>query len=1146
MKTNSNIPLATLRSLTNLTSAALAAVVLLALPVAGFAQETTAGIRGTVSAPDGSPVVNASIRVTDTRTSASRMTSTSSSGSFTMGGLRVGGPYVVTISSANYTDTRVTDVYMELGETLAFDVALSAEALEEIIVTAEALQAVQVAVGPSSTFNLDDLQNLPAINRDIRDVIRIDPRVYIDQGFVDSVQCLGANPRFNSLTVDGIRMNDNFGLNSNGFPTQRQPFPFDAIQNVAIELAPFDVQYGGFTACNINAVTKSGGNEFSGSVFFDYTDDSYIGDKLQGDPVPPGDFDEKRYGFSIGGPIVQDKLFFFAAYEKAETASTFDRCGADAVCGRPVLGVSQAQIDRIADISRTLYNYDPGDPISTSPVEDEKYLLKLDWQINDSHRAAATYSYNDGFSLARPDSDDDEFEFSKHFYEQGAELNAYTGQLYSDWTDNFSTEFRIGYSELDNRQISTSEPFGEVRIETYHDVDCVADPACVLGDPATGYSPDRANVFLGRDDSRQANDLDYDTTNLKLAGTYTYGDHVISGGYEFESVDIFNLFLQHTVGEYRFDEENTDILGNTVGCSSITDPDGCIDQFEAFSPDDIYIGNANTLNPSDAAALFEYTVHTLYVQDEFTIAVSNLTLVAGLRYDWYDSSDLPSENADFIARTGFSNSQNFDGESLIQPRFGFTWDATDTLSLRGGFGLFSGGNPNVWLGNNYQNDGFTQVQAREGDEADPANPVNLDELNREPNRSLLTVPLGVDGNGVPLFDPPTNTLNFITGGANTGVNAVDPNFDPPSNWKFSLGGTWVFDLPGIWGQGYTLNGDVIYTQAEDSAIIVDDTLVQIGAAPDGRPIYYPTDKSVAGCEADPLSNPAGCSRLFNADYILTNVVGDDAEQLSFSVSLSKAYDFGFEWTLGYAYTESDEVSPMTSSTAGSNFFNIAVADPNNPGLRPSNYEIPHRVILNLAYKKAFFGDYDTRINVYGSWNQGRPFSYTFRDQTMFIQGPFFNPDDDRSLLYMPSGPSDPNVVFDPGFDTDAFFAFAAGRDLTAFGGGIVPRNAFHSSYWTKFDLRISQQLPGFGESHRTQAYLVIENFGNLLNDDWGTLHERGFPRTNDIVEASIDDGGTPTDFTDDVYVFETFNEGGQGRVSSASLWAIRIGFNYSF
>ncbi|MCH8945135.1 MAG: TonB-dependent receptor plug domain-containing protein, partial [Proteobacteria bacterium] len=159
-------------------------------------------------------------------------------------------------------------VYLTLGVAFEFSVALGAATIDEIVVTASATETVQIAVGPSSSFNFDDLQNLPSVNRDIRDIIRVDPRIYIDEPFAGGVQCVGANPRFNSLTVDGIRMNDNFGLNSNGFPTQRQPFPFDAIQNVSIELAPYDVQYGGFTACNVNAVTRSGTNEFHGRAWF--------------------------------------------------------------------------------------------------------------------------------------------------------------------------------------------------------------------------------------------------------------------------------------------------------------------------------------------------------------------------------------------------------------------------------------------------------------------------------------------------------------------------------------------------------------------------------------------------------------------------------------------------------------------------------------------------------------------------------------------------------------------------------------------------------------------------------------------------------------------------------------------------------------
>ena len=1102
------------------------AAMMLAIPLTGGAQQTTTGIRGTVTGPDGSPAAGAVVRVTDTRTGSSRGATTNDSGTFAVSGLGAGGPYQISVSSDEFKDALITDVFANLGATATFNIVLeeAAGAVDEIIVTESSLVAgVVLAIGPSASFSLHDLETAPTINRDLKDVIRIDPRIYIDEAFVDGVQCLGANPRFNSLTVDGVKMNDNFGLNSNGFPGQRMPFPYDAIQNVSVEFAPFDVQYGGFTACNINAVTKSGTNEFHGSGFYDYTSDSFLGDELEGSPVPSADFDEERYGFSVGGPIIKDKLFFFASYAKAETADTFDRCAGDATCGRPVLGASQAQIDRIETIATTLYNYDPGAPIGSAPAEDEKYLLKLDWNINDDHRASITYNYNDSFNLTRADGDDNEFEFSNHLYERGAILNAYSAQWFADWSDVFSTEVRVGYSDLDNRQLTRGGVgFAEARIETY-------------------FNGVRANVYLGGDDSRQSNKLRYDTNTLKLAGTYTLGDHVIYGGYEREELSIFNLFLQHSVGEYRFDEM----------CNS-ANPSGCIDAFEDFSPDDIYYGNAaGTLNPGDVAGNFSYIVHTAYIQDEITFSNVDLTIVAGLRYDWYESDDLPVENPNFIARTGFTNSKSFDDEGLLQPRFGFSWDVNDSLSLRGGFGLYQGGNPNVWLTNNYQNDGFSAVQVRESN-FDTTIPdgmggfLALRDING-PLFNLTDIPLGLDGTGSPLYDTPQVMQQGVaTGTANSSVNAVAPGFELPANWKFSIGATYNFDLPGRWGTDYVLSGDVLITRGDNSANIIDDTFVQISTAPDGRPIYWPTDKQPPGCAADPTANPFGCDRLFTGDFILSNVAGDDVEQTSLSLSLSKAHDWGLSWTVGYAYTESKDVNPMTSSVAFSNWINTTNSDPNNPGLATSNYEIPHRFIIRLGYEKAFFGDYDTRFSLYGSRNQGRPFSYTFFEQEMFVQGSFANPDDDRSLLYMPAGPSDPLVTFDPGFDQAAFFAFAAQAGIPEC-GCILPRNGFNSNWWSKVDVKISQDIPGFSSEHRVQGYFIIENFLNFLNDDWGVFYERGFPRNADIVDASlVDTAGTPGDFSDDQYLFEEFFPETQRRVTSPSLWAARLGLTYRF
>ena len=1137
MKHNSRLYGSALAALKQTSVALFATVMLLSVPVAGNAQETTSAIKGSISAPDGGPAAGVSVRITDTRTGRVNTATTTSSGRFTVSALNVGGPYTISLVSPNYAGQSITDVMVGLGETFEFNVTLTAESIEEIVVTAAVVQSAQVAIGPSTTFDFDDLQNLPSINRDINDIVRIDPRIYIDEGFENAVQCAGANPRFNSLTVDGVKKNDNFGLNSNGYPTQRMPFPFDAIQNVSLELSPYDVQYGGFTACNINAVTRSGTNEFKGRGWYTFGDSDLQGDSLEGDTITVGDYEETRWGVSVGGPIVKDKLFFFAAYEKTDGADIFDRCAADESCGRPVEGVTRAQLNRIEQIARDVYSYDPGPFLTSAPNEDEKILVRFDWNINDKHNAVLTYNFNDGFNITESDDDDDEYEFSNHNYERGAELNAYSGQLFSDWSDNFSTELRVGYSTLDNRQDTVTnlsplpgeEAFGEVRIETYADAD---------GDG--NFS--QAQVYLGGDDSRQANVLNYDTTNLKLGADWTRGDHTISAGYEFEEYDIYNLFIQHNIGEYRFDEENTNFDGDTVGCSRSGNPDGCIDQFENLSPDDIYYGNAPSLDPLDGAPSFAYATNTLYLQDEFTLAQADVTIVAGVRYDWYASDDIPRENSNFTERTGFTNAKNFDGESLVQPRLGFNWNVSDDLSIRGGVGLYSGGNPNVWLSNNYSNDGFSVIQSRESN----AGPL-VQNLNKDPLNGLGTIPLGVDGNGRPIYNAPQAQINYVQGSAgNSGVNGIAPNFKIPSAWKYSLGSTWLFDA-GRLGEGYTLNGDVVFSRSQDSAFIRDDTFVQISEAPDGRPVYFQVDKSVPGCTTDPLGNVGGCRRQFTSDFILDNVAGNDAESLSLSATLSKEHDWGLSWTFGYAYTNAEDVNPMTSSVAFSNWVQVAVDDSNDPGLARSNYEIPHRFILRLGYEHEFFGDNTTRITLFGQHNQGRPYSFTFDDQEMFISQGFFFGSDDRHLLYMPSGPSDPKVSFDPLFDQAAFFAYAEANDLTGYGGQIVPRNSARSDWWTKFDLRVSQELPGFGKEHKANIYFTIKNVGNLLNDKWGVLYERGFPRTAAIVEASyLDVNGTPNDYSDDLYSFDAFIPQGQSRVTRPSLWALRVGFNYNF
>ncbi len=1094
----------------------LLAATLLATPNAVLAQETTSGIRGTITQPDGSPAASANVKITDTRTGSTRTTTTSASGQFVASGLRVGGPYTVQVEAAGSAPQAITDINLALGETYDFEVALAPEATETVMVTADAVRAAQVAVGPSSTFNLEELQDAPAVNRALTDVISIDPRIYINEAFEDSVQCAGASPRFNALTVDGVRLSDGFGLNNNGYPTERMPFPYDAIDQVSVELAPFDVMYGGFTACNINAVTKSGSNYFTGEAFYDFNDDSLTGDKLEGTTINTGTFEEKRYGLAIGGPILKDRLFFFAAYEKFEGVNLYERGPADVASGTPVLGVTQAQLDRIAQIARDVYGYEPGSFPTSLPTDDEKYIVKIDWNIAENHRAAYTYSFNDGFNNAQADNTPTEIEFSNHFYERGAELKSHVAQMFSTWTDNFSTELRVAFQDLDNRQIPLAgTDFGEVQIRTFNDPDGVG-----------GISPQQATVYIGADDSRHANDLAYETSKYKLAASYTAGDHVLTAGVEREELEIFNMFIQEAEGEYRFDSASFCTAANPLTFS------GCIDAFERGEPSRITYENAAGTNvPTDAAAQFGYEVNTAYFQDEFPLGP--LQVVAGLRYDWYTSSDTPTFNARFLARNGFSNQETLDGRELLQPRLGLTWDLTDDLSFRGGVGLYSGGNPNVWMANNYQVDGITQIEFQE---------TRLDDQNAGDPGTLFTIPF--NGNGNPIFDIPQGLFDQVANStlttANGGVNGLDPDFAIPSELKFAFGLTYDFDA-GFMGDGYRLMFDYLHTEKKDSAIIVDNTLEQIGLLPDGRPRYQSIDRSDPDCltiPPGPPGNGAGqcTSRSFAQDFILTNVVGDDGKSDVYSLAISKKHDFGLDWTLAYAYTESSEISPMTSSVAFSNYSLFAVNDPNDPGDARSNYEIKNRFTLNLNYKRAFFGDNETKITLYGRVNEGRAYSPTFN-----LGGNIFGDTiDGRHLLYIPSGPGDPAVVFGPTFDQAAFFSFLERSGLDQYAGGIAPRNSLDSSWWHKFDLRISQDLPSFIEGNKFSAFVMVENLGNLINDEWGVFYEQPFPHTQQLVNAALINNNTQ-------YQYNTFfSPSPQGRVANASLWKIRLGINYSF
>ena len=979
----------------------------LVTPVAQ-AQEITAEVRGVVVDTSGAPLEGATVAVTSRATGISKTVEAGANGSYSVRGLPAGVAYDVEVKATGLQKSMTQNVTLAVGQSAVLNYNLSS--VEEVVVTGSQVVLAETAIGPNAIFDLASLQESPAINRDIKDVIAQDPRMFVDVTFNDAVQCNGANPRFNSLTVDGIRLQDGFGLNSNGYPTQRMPFSYDALSNVAVELAPMSVVYGGFSACNINAVTKQGANDMFGSAFYEYASDQFRGDKLEGDSIAQQAYTESKAGFELGGSLIEDELFFYVNYEKYDGADINSRGALGSGAVNEVL-VTQAELDRIAQIARDVYQYEPGTSVAEAfDFEDEKYLAKIDWYATDTQRLSMTYMYNDSFNFSPSDGAPNEFEFSRHFYKRGAELTSYVLNLYSSWTDNFETEIRYSFSDVDFLQQAVSgNDFAEFRIEL-SDVD----------------------VYLGQDDSRQANSLNWEIEQFVARGYYSLEDHRITVGYERDTNDMYNLFYQHVDTEVRFDG---------------------IDNFEAGIADRIYYGNAFSGNELETAAEWGYAINTFYIEDEWQVN-SDLSVSYGLRYDYYETSDKPALNSDFLQDYGYPNTANVDGMDLLMPRLGFTYDLSDSMQLSGGIGLFSGGNPNVWYSNVYSNTNTSAVQT--SDRGD------IDLFALEYTLCESGVPVCGPGWGVPTYLQETVASGS---GSNFEIVLMDPNFDTPSDWKYALSLSWETDA------GYLIVADAQVTRGKDTAIYKHGDLEQVGVTEDGYPDY------------DSVRMPS---------FVLTNSsVGNESESLA--VSVFKEFENGLSMRAGYAYTDARDVNPMTSSVAYSNYTNRAFFDPEEEVLSRSNYSMTHRFTSVLNYSTEIIGNYSTRFSLFAQANSGYPYSLTLSTGGGTI----------GAYGYTPYLGFKENVLVEPG-----------------------TRNDKEGDSWTKADLKITQELPAFASDHRAQAWFVIDNVTNLLNDEWGVLYKVSFPYG--VTQDQID------------------NNQYQSRNGGVSLWEMKIGVKYNF
>ena len=698
-----------------------------------FANSTTSDIKGSVVDGNGDGLSGAEVTVTYEATDITKTLVADANGNFYAANLKPGGPY--TVSSGR---SSVSDVFLSIGKTTNISLTVaSGGSVEDLIVTASRLNTVETTSGPSYVFTSADLNNTAAYDRDIKEVLAQHPSIYINGADNKAMQCAGNNPRFNGLTVDGIALNDTFGLNSNGYPAERMPFSYDAIDQVAVEFAPYDVQYGGFSACVINAVTKSGTSEISGSFFYEMTNDSLTGDEAGGSSITIPEYDEAKYGFTVGGPILKDSLingemFFFVAYEQYDDQDLGEYGYVGSGMPTELSWFTKADYDRIVAIANDVYGFDPGGLPSALDSESEKLLAKIDYYFSDNTRAVFTYNSSDGFTNQPSDASPTEFEFANHFYKRGNDSESIMLQVFST-IGNVNTQFKYGTTELKNTQVGLGGSFGDFQI--------------------SGVNGGKV-YFGGTDDSRQNNKLNYDATNIALIGDYQMDNSLFTFGYEHQENTIFNMFMQESIGG-EWDFYSIDLLeaGNVA----------------------LDFQNTVTLVPEDASKEWTYDVTTLFIQNEVAVS-DNLDFTYGVRYEKYGVDEGPLENPDFVSTYGFSNAATFDGAEAIMPRISFSYRVNDT-EFYGGFGVFSGGNPAVWFSNNYSNNGIT-IQDGDG------------------SYSLFdgTVTYCDVTNGGPAADPrpgyaiPCAAIAQVQeGGASGDTNSFDPDLNMPTHKKLSVG-----------------------------------------------------------------------------------------------------------------------------------------------------------------------------------------------------------------------------------------------------------------------------------------------------------------------------------------------------------------------
>lgn len=1043
---------------------------------------TTSSLTGTVTNNAGQPIVGAALTIQHVPTGSSYTATSRGDGTFVLRGLRPGGPYTVTSSATGQVPTELREVYLDIDR--GADVVVRMESEEvvtldrfEITASAEDTLFDSIKTGSGTYLTSEDISNLPAGDRSINALARMDPRIsYNRDPFDRGISVSGMSNRFNSIQVDGVSASDPFGLNANNTAAERNVIPLDSLEALSVNTSPYNSRNAGFVGAQINAITKSGTNEFKGSLYYTYRGNSalggfrMVGEQLDGTLRAISEFSEETLGATIGGPIIPNKLFFYVAYEKVDEVR---------IPPSPAFAVDATTLNQISQ-ALTALGFAPGSatPPAGNKLNDDNILVKLDWEISSNHRASLRYNNVESSRPTFPGfgtgSAQNNFSYDSHWYDQSIKNESYIGQLISRWSDRLNTEISISRSTYDSMPINnTRQPSVQVR-----------------NIPVAGSTT--SFIMAGTELSRHANILEVETDTAELFGSYELNDnHTLQFGFQYDTADIYNLFVQRAYGSYEFE--------NLAQLQAVAANNNGTVQYRLFSYNQIIPG----VNP---AAEFTENNTGFFINDVWRVNPS-LTVNIGARVDIPGLPDAVPYNAAFFNTFGVRNDHTYDGDKVIQPRVGFNWqpDTQKRTIVRGGFGLFYGRAPRVWVSNSYSNTGanfrsYTAGTAGGGLQA----PI----VSANPDNQSVTASV-----------PPAQQVAFI-----------DPDFQLPSRWKANIA---VERALGFWD--IKASAEYEMTRVKKDIFYDNINIQQTRTGPDGRAMYF--NAYGATSSGTRLVNTGFTNRIIR----LGNTDEGGTDSFTFALERPRTKD-GWYWRAAYVNTSATEVMFGTSSVAASNWNNRSVFNTNAQEKKRSELEIKDKVVFNLTKDIEFIKGNKTTFSLFYEGRSGYPYSLVFNSDA---NGDGLTNND---LIYVPLA-NDPMVRYATQADQDNFNKIVERFGLTR--GQAVSASSETYPWVNQFDFGIKQSVKLPGWRHRLVLGLDILNVGNLLNDKWGLIRgSNQFFRKFETVSNVAFDG------VNNQYVISNVNANlansvpfapslGRGE-PAASRWSAMLSARYEF